>query len=253
MDYGNYLDFNFLPRYHTSSHRAFYPGERHVTRVCREDVLVCMLAGTLRFDEDGSPIELHPGQFYIQKSGLTQAGRIPSDAPRYFYMHFTGRFCSGPEGLPLSGHFSPEKLEPFFLKLEALENRQGTSLEKSAAFYAILCALSSGQDNTAVGPAEQAAEFLAKNYASPVVLADLERETNYSGDYLIRVFKRRFGVTPYRYLTELRMRQVRELLLSTSRPVAQIAAECGYRDLSAFYRAFSKANGCAPGEFKGKG
>lgn len=44
-----------LPRYHLSGYKVFRPGEKHIDRVCGEDVLLILLSGTLRFSEDGVP------------------------------------------------------------------------------------------------------------------------------------------------------------------------------------------------------
>ena len=97
-----YLDLDRIPDYAYSSFRTFYPGEKHVTRVCREDVLVLILSGTLRFSENGRPVEVGANQYYIQKSGICQQGVLASDAPHYFYIHFLGHF-SQTGGLPTAG------------------------------------------------------------------------------------------------------------------------------------------------------
>lgn len=84
------LDLQKLPMYHASAHKVFRPGEKHVRRIAGEDVLILMLEGTLHFLENGEQIDLEKGEYYIQRRGLLQEGRIPSDDARYYYIHFTG-------------------------------------------------------------------------------------------------------------------------------------------------------------------
>lgn len=79
-----YLSSEKLPQFLFSHDRAFQPGEKHVTRVCPEDVLLLMFSGVLRFTEDGVPVEVRGGEYYIQKRGLSQQGQVPSDCPVYY-------------------------------------------------------------------------------------------------------------------------------------------------------------------------
>ena len=87
-----------------SDNRQFLPEERHIDRLCGEDVLLLVRKGVLRFHEDGVLVELHAGEYYIQRAGLYQQGLLPSDAPNYFFVHFHGVFkkaktapvCQGP-------------------------------------------------------------------------------------------------------------------------------------------------------------
>ena len=92
MAYGLELDQH--PIYVASSFKHFLPGEKHVTRICSEDVLIIMLHGTLYFNEDGKPVQVSKGQYYIQRRGLYQEGIIPSSDARYYYIHFIGSYSN---------------------------------------------------------------------------------------------------------------------------------------------------------------
>lgn len=65
------------------------------------------------------------------------------------------------------------------------------------------------------------------------------------------VFAQRFslatGVSPLRYLTDLRMRLAVHSLRNNNRPVEAIAGELGYGSLAAFSRAFKRSIGTSPG------
>ena len=87
-----FLDLNRLPEYSHSSFRYFEKHEKHITRVCLQDVLVMIFDGTLRFYENGVPVEVPKGSFYIQKKGIPYDGVVESDEPQYYYIHFLGNF-----------------------------------------------------------------------------------------------------------------------------------------------------------------
>ena len=55
----------------------------------------------------------------------------------------------------------------------------------------------------------------------------------------LRLFLRQHGMTPRRFLLEIRMQHARHLLSGTPQPIKEIAVECGYADVVAFHRAFT--------------
>jgi len=64
------------------------------------------------------------------------------------------------------------------------------------------------------------------------------------------VFKREFGVSPSRYLVELRVRHAGELLRTSDWTLAHIAHLCGFADVHSFAKAFKRVKGVAPGAFR---
>ncbi len=52
--------------------------------------------------------------------------------------------------------------------------------------------------------------------------------------------RRHSGDSPKAYLQQLRLRQAMDMLHHTDSPIEEIAAACGYRDPSAFFRRLSK-------------
>ena len=253
MELLSYLSFEDPPKYNTSSFRYFYPNEKHITRTFNEDVLLMVFSGILRFNEDGIPIEVPAGQYYIQKANLFQEGVEPSSSPQYHYIHFNGEYTNQKDGLALKGNFSFNDIKELLFKLDGmLKAKTKTTLELSTTFYEILIKLKelniTNKDDVTL--AKSIESILAEKYSDQLSLSLLEEKLNYSKDYIIRTFKKSYGITPHQYITELRMNQARQLLLTTNRTVQQIAEECGYNDLSAFYRLFTKFHNCSPKDWK---
>lgn len=68
--------------------------------------------------------------------------------------------------------------------------------------------------------------------------------------YLARKFKQELGVSPTEYLNELRLRRAALLLRTTALEVIDVAQECGFENLSYFYRLFRTRYGCPPKAFR---
>jgi AraC-like DNA-binding protein len=64
--------------------------------------------------------------------------------------------------------------------------------------------------------------------------------------HFLRSFRRSVGVTPYRYLLRLRLHRAAIELTTTARPVAAVAFEAGFGDLSTFNAHFRRCFGHSP-------
>ena len=251
MPYG--LDLEKPPRYCHGSYRLFAEHEKHITRICREDVLLLMLGGTLSFMEDGGSISIEGGEYYIQKSGLLQEGNGLCPGAYYYYIHFHGDFGGGEGVLPLRGHFDKDALAPYIARLEAFRDKKATATEKSASFYGILSALlvekePSREEKTVLLVKRLVEGELSKSYT----LGELASACSYSKNNLIRIFKEQTGMPPLSYLTVLRLQKAKELLEHTETDVGQIAHLCGFGSYINFYKHFKSAEGCAPGTWRQK-
>ena len=69
---------------------------------------------------------------------------------------------------------------------------------------------------------------------------------------LLRHFRATLGTTPERRLRELRMARARQLLESSSLPIATVAGRCGYASAAAFRRAFREGSGSSPSDYRGR-
>jgi AraC-like DNA-binding protein len=92
--------------------------------------------------------------------------------------------------------------------------------------------------------------LLHQRHAHPWTLAELARETGLSRTVLSERFRHFLGEPPMSYLTKWRLRLGARGLVSTSRSVAQIAAETGYESEAAFNRAFKREYGLPPARYR---
>ncbi len=242
-----YLDLDGELRYREAAFRVFEPGEHHVTRIFDRDVLLFVLEGVLRFAENGCPVEVSSGEYYVQREGLQQTAPLPSEEPRYMYVHFNGTW--GEEGLPRRGYFSPGELLPLLEQLENYEQSpSATRADRQMVFFTLLHRLSAGQKSEENDPlAERIRRELWELSVDPAPVSELALRLHYSEDYLIRVFRRCYGITPGKYLRLCRVERAEQLLLSTGRSLEKIAQDCGFGDVSGFYRAFMAVHGQSPG------
>jgi transcriptional regulator GlxA family with amidase domain len=78
----------------------------------------------------------------------------------------------------------------------------------------------------------------------------LARRAAMSPRHFARVFTREIGTTPARYVALARVETARRLLEETSDPVAVVCTRCGFGTLESMRRAFVRALGIPPGQYR---
>jgi len=66
----------------------------------------------------------------------------------------------------------------------------------------------------------------------------------------VRAFREATGLPPHRWLRAFRVERAKELMLSGSLSLAQIAYECGFSDQSHFTRVFSQSVRMTPAAWR---
>lgn len=87
----------------------------------------------------------------------------------------------------------------------------------------------------------------------PLDLIRLAEVAGLSPRYWHRIFTAAFGESPSLVVRRVRMQHASAQLANTTRPVAEIAAEVGYPDVSSFGRAFLTEHGVPPARFRAEG
>jgi AraC-like DNA-binding protein len=98
--------------------------------------------------------------------------------------------------------------------------------------------------------AVRTALWLEAHAGEPLALERVAREAGVSACHFLRLFARVTGVTPHQYLLRVRLRRAARLLARESEPIAGIAYQVGFGDLSNFVRTFHRAAGCTPRQFR---
>jgi AraC-like DNA-binding protein len=97
---------------------------------------------------------------------------------------------------------------------------------------------------------ERVCEWLTLHFREPISLAAAARVASLTPAAFSRLFHRATNRPFTRFLNELRIGHACRLLLETDQPIAQIAFESGYENLSNFNRRFRELKHTAPRDFR---
>ncbi|WP_437939805.1 AraC family transcriptional regulator [Sorangium sp. So ce341] len=97
-------------------------------------------------------------------------------------------------------------------------------------------------------PVRRAIELLRERLAEPVTLDDLAAHAGLDKYHLCRAFRAQVGMSPYAYLTRLRIMRAKEMLAAGVKP-RDIAPQVGLYDQSQLNRHFRRIVGTTPGQY----
>ncbi len=181
---------------------------------------------------------------------------LTSGAEHLFVIHFTSN-----ESLPEKiVKFSPKDSAYFARKFEELysvwqKKELGFEHECKAIFYKIATktersyaqkkpAQSSGQINEII-------DYIHENYISEnISIENLAALSNISCTYLRKIFHANFGVSPRKYINDLKLQYAIELLQSGYYSVCEVSDMCNFQNVHYFSTFIKKETGIPPSKIK---
>lgn len=93
---------------------------------------------------------------------------------------------------------------------------------------------------------QDVAHYIDTEYPNELTLASLAAMARLSKFHFLRAFATEIGESPGRYLIAARLRAAANLLIETRDPIASIALDVGFNDLSHFNATFRASFGASP-------
>lgn len=91
-----------------------------------------------------------------------------------------------------------------------------------------------------------ALRYLENNYFQNVNVSRLAAELGVTRSYFTSLFTEKTGLSPYNYLTELRVGKARDLLENSDLRISEVAYSVGFSGLERFSEMFKKYTGLSP-------
>lgn len=91
--------------------------------------------------------------------------------------------------------------------------------------------------------------YIEQNLSEALSLQEIAQKYNYSVTYISKLFKHVTGSSLVSYIIDKRISRAKQLMYADIE-IMQIAERVGYRNYSNFYKAFKKATGTSPEEYR---
>ena len=96
----------------------------------------------------------------------------------------------------------------------------------------------------------QSMEYIQQHLGEKITVDGLAGQCHMSRPTFLRHFEKLCRCSPMQYLKTCRIRQAKEWLLSTEKPLSEITQDCGFYDNSHFTKTFLKEEGVNPLRFR---
>ena len=114
------------------------------------------------------------------------------------------------------------------------------------------CDAAEKSNGTKDGTLIRAIDYLSENFATITSLDDVAKATYVSKCYLCRTFGKELGVTYGKFLTKVRLKNARTMLVETRKSVLDVALDCGFSNSAYFIQLFKAHFGDTPAVYRKK-
>jgi AraC-like DNA-binding protein len=239
-----------------------------------ETELLYIRKGTFKLSLDGSDILLQEGELCYIPSGTLHGGEPINCAYECIDFRISSLLQQAPvirrylrtmenETAQIQNRFSKE--QPGVLKCAsrlfaaARQKKSGWELLVLSGlydFYGTVFQKGYLQENAPanekrlrISQIKSAIEFISGNYQEQISLEVLAQISGFSPKYFCKYFRVVTGRTPIDYVNYYRIDRACYLLEQRQFTVTEVAALCGFNDISYFIRCFKKYKACTPHQY----
>lgn len=228
-------------------------------------ILHCVHSGYGYFESGGVVRKVGPGDlFLVAKDAVNTFWADPQRPWHYSWFGFRGklaaRLCEQ-AGLsvrsPVKSAAPERSVDALFRGLTKLRDEPAKELLLTGQLFRVFGRLAEPDEDNAMKDdvglhVRSAVAFMNARYAERIRLPHIAAHVGLDEKYLCRLFQEKLRMSPYRYLTDLRMRKACRLLRMQMLSVAEVSRSVGYQDPLLFSRMFKRTVGLSPTSYREK-
>jgi AraC family transcriptional regulator len=238
--------------------------ERHETFA-----VAAVVEGSFQYRSEAGTALLYPGAFLLGNVGTCfECGHDHGAGDRCVSFKFSAALfeevaasVTGSHRFRFSGAMLPASRALTAPAVAAEVKAQGTggaaAEEFALSFLETVLATVAGTSGKGASPPprdqrriSRVLRYIEERAAEPLDLGELADQACMSKYHFLRSFRRIVGVTPYHFLLDLRMRRAAVRLCTSKAPVASVAFDAGFGDLSTFNNRFRHVFGASPSAYR---
>ena len=213
----------------------------------------------------GKTYELEKGQGFIITPGVANSYTADSEHPwKYIFVAFKGHDSEAllhnaglnTENPVFSFPTDEETLSHLFRIHSAGKNLDTKGYDALGYFYIVISNLVADfnskhhYNRSSEYYVRRALSYIDDHFTSNISVADVAEFVRIDRSHLFRLFIKHVGLSPSKYLTNIRLKRSVSLMENKELSVNEIAISSGFYDFSHFSRVFSSVYGMSPGKYR---
>ncbi len=212
-------------------------------------IMMC-IEGECVFTQNGKKYTLNPNTIIVLPKGADYEAQVKAEG-RFPKINFSAIHKISDEiiEIPITS-VAPyiEDFKYFSQRCFILETR----ISAFKTLYDLLIRL----DNEGVGKRDilsPIVKFIQLNYFNPLIDNELlAKKGNISVVYLIKLFNEKYGMSPHKYIIDVRIKAAKRMLSTTEKSIDEISAMCGFASNYHFSRQFKLYTNMSPSYYRNK-
>lgn len=229
-------------------------------------LLLYVWHGRLVLREGGEEISAPVGSLVLYRPRESQHYRhVAAERTEVYWLHFTGSGVSellkraGIDARVTSVGCVPEVREQYSLMIRELQLRQRPyEMVCTAHAMTLISAFArqrlllreNAEDSHRSRRLSGVIEQMHLHCGEPLSVSDLAMQCGLSEYHFIHLFREYTGFSPHAYVTRLRLDKAKDLMVSTTMNISEIAFAVGYANPLYFSRLFKRHTGLSPSRFR---
>lgn len=226
----------------------------HPERIIESTEVILVLEGEVCIEEAGVQYTLGTNEIIILEPGLKHRGFRPSTQPTAFYwFHFHTDLS-----LPFKTYRAGEcfEVKKQLKRLLHITNTPGYTPEYiDATAYICFEELSRLQAQPTSSNSvlvSSIKEFVRNNILNDPTVGEISERFGYNPDYIGKLFRTTEGIGLKEYIAASKMKRAKDMLLTTTKTVKQIALELSFAEENHFLKFFRYHEGVTPTAYRKK-
>ncbi len=218
--------------------------------------LVFLISGELHIVISGKKLVLNVGNAFIIPNFSHVRIITASDPDCDFYiLSFSNSFGAFSEiiGKPLDVKLDKPYLCELFSHLSrAIAEKQLQGSMSDAILATILGLLSEHEKNDSPKGinAKDILEYIDNNLFCPLTLDLVAKHFSYNKDYILKIFRQKYGITVNKYINSKKLSLAKTLLVKSGMPVSAVGKAIGFEEAALFEKFFKYHEKISPSHYR---
>ena len=204
-------------------------------------------SGSGVIERNGEITRLSAGECFLIRPNEITTYRADEQTPwTYYWIAFNGVFAKTLTEQVFSSLCPAYKRSALLTLKTAVERIEGDTVSCLNLLFGVLDGIARTEKTQETDVVATTLSYLEHNYFKNVSVSNLAQQYGYSRAHFTAMFSAKTGISPYRYLTNIRIEKAKELLLQGTYSVSEIAYSVGFSSVIRFSNTFKTYTGLSP-------